>query len=173
MKAGTMSEPLIKTEDTDNEANLAQQLQSTSPADEAAHPTPSPPLDQWNQQDELSTYLFRPWDELPRSHVQPWTPEQEWRVANNLEQLIPFFDTYINHSDEGLLAFVARHQRAMNAGWTDVLPAYSTTSIQPERRWATDKWLSRYANLAKTRQKIVEHRLRMNLGVTGVRLERF
>ncbi|KAH7350178.1 hypothetical protein B0T11DRAFT_302320 [Plectosphaerella cucumerina] len=103
-------------------------------------------------------------DALPITATCPWTPETEKSTALRLEQLITFFDSHIAHSDDGLDEFILRHQHAMEQNWSEDLPHYRIDTTVVPLVWNSTKWVARYAYLVKMREKVMNHRLRVNLG---------
>ncbi|KAF3351897.1 High mobility group protein B3 [Verticillium dahliae VDG1] len=49
----------------------------------------------WNRCDELVCAIFSAWDELPRSILHPWTPEQELQALLRLDGLVNAFQLYL------------------------------------------------------------------------------
>lgn len=137
-----------------------------SPEHDDFQPTLTP---DWTADDELASNLFKPWDELPFSTQYPWTPMMELTIARRLERLIPFFDAHIGHSETGITLFAARHQAAMEKGWTKMLPSYRNL----DGPWVDSKWTGRYYYMVRLRIKTMSHRLKINLDIRGKALHGF
>lgn len=116
---------------------------------------PCPVLETWNDNDHLFTKLFRAWDGLPA-----FEPANETSLLLELDQIIPAFDAYIGHSDEGFRAWVRRHQWAMEQGYADI-PTWPKLYKVAKGGivWQDKKWEDRYAYLIRQRSLIATSRL--------------
>jgi len=133
----------------------------------------------WTPSDEMAAAMFQLFPEGQRSKKVPWTTAEELLVAKKLECFLPFFDAHIGNSDEGMSKFIARHRFAMEQGWTKLLPRsfrpYKSTKNRETMTtgWEPYKWECHYGALAKTREKVVNCRLKFNLGLKPAQYQRF
>ncbi|KAH6676912.1 hypothetical protein F5X68DRAFT_245920 [Plectosphaerella plurivora] len=128
----------------------------------------------WSAEDEKAAELFKAWEDLPMSSEFPWTSETEHKTMLRLERLIPFFDSHIGHSDDGLDSFALRHRYAMAQNWSENIPKYSDGAKAPTRGpEKQSKWATRYAYLVRVRKKMIDHRLKVNLQLKGKAIGNF
>ncbi len=110
----------------------------------------------WTSHDAMFTRLFQAWDNLP-----PYDPATETTLLRQLDDIIPPFDAYINHSDAGFVAWVSRHQRAMELGLavTPHWPKLYRLDKAGNTRWKDEEWVKRYSFLVHQRDIIAKSRL--------------
>jgi hypothetical protein len=110
----------------------------------------------WTPQDAMFTRLFQAWDNLPA-----YDPATETRLLRELDDIIPPFDAYINHSDSGFMTWVRRHQRAMELGLAGMprWPKLYRLDKAGDVKWKDEEWIKRYSFLVHQRDIIAKSRL--------------
>ena len=110
----------------------------------------------WTSQDAVFTRLFQAWDNLPA-----YDPATETSLLRELDDIIPPFDAYINHSDAGFMTYVRRHQRAMELGLADMpcWPKLYRLDKAGNVKWKDEEWIKRYSFLVHQRDIIAKSRL--------------
>ncbi|KAM0271919.1 hypothetical protein ACHAQH_008899 [Verticillium albo-atrum] len=120
----------------------------------------------WNRCDDFVCSLFFAWDELPRSILTPWTPEQEMQLLLRLDGIVTAFELYLPVTPTAFRDWVLRYQSAMDSGRAIGRYLMATTDAERERgsgKWRPHQsWVSRW-------QYIINLRNQGNVGPSEIR----
>ncbi|PNH63362.1 hypothetical protein VD0002_g4977 [Verticillium dahliae] len=111
----------------------------------------------WNRCDELVCAIFSAWDELPRSILHPWTPEQELQAPLRLDGLVNAFQLYLPANPNAFRDWVLRFQNAMDTGQTAARKLLATTTAERQRGWGPwrrhQAWIARWQYIINLRNQ--------------------